>query len=71
VEVAFLSVIEDHIAGDPMNEKVRWVKLTRYQISDAMREKGVKVSRNVIRKFLKKHNLVKRKMQRKRSCGKS
>ena len=71
MEVAFLSVIEDHIAGDPMNEKVRWVKLTRYQISDAMREKGVKVSRNVIRKLLKKHNLVKRKMQRKRSCGKS
>lgn len=54
-----------------MNEKIRWVKLTRAQISEKMLKLGVKVSRNIVRKLMKKHKLVKRKMQRKKACGKS
>jgi hypothetical protein len=64
-------VIEDHIAGDPMNSKIRWLNLTRAQVSEKMSEKGIKVSRNIVRKLMKKHNLKKRKMQRKRATGKS
>lgn len=67
----FLSVIAEYIAGDPMNEKIRWVKLTRSEISEKMKELGIKVSRNIVKKLLKKHQFVKRKMQRKRSTGKS
>lgn len=52
-----------------MNEEIRWVKLTRHQISVAMKKLGVFVSRNVVRKLLKKHKFVKRKMQRKKSTG--
>jgi hypothetical protein len=67
----FLRVIAEYIAGDPMNDKIRWVKLTRAEISDKMKELGIKVSRNIVKKLLKKHKFVKRKMQRKRSTGKS
>ncbi len=70
METIFLSVIEEHIAGDPMNENIRWVKLTRAEISDLMKKEGVLVSRNIVRKLLKKHKLVKRKIQRNRACGK-
>ena len=67
----FLDVIAEHIAGDPMNPNIRWVKLTRAEISEKMRQLGVFVSRNVVRKLMRKNKLVKRKMQRKRSGGKS
>jgi hypothetical protein len=66
-----LQVIENHIAGDPMNEKIRWLKLTRAEVSEQMKEFGAKISRNIVRKLMKKHKLVKRKIQRKRSIGKS
>lgn len=71
VEEIFLKVIEDHIAGDPMNETIRWIKLSRAEVSEKMREHGIKISRNIVRKLMKKHKLVKRKMQRKKSIGKS
>ena len=64
-------MISDHIAGDPMNENIRWVKLTRAEISEQMKKLGVSVSRNIVRKLMNKHKLVKRKMQRKKSIGKS
>ena len=54
-----------------MNEKIRWIKLTRAEVSEKMREYGIKVSRNIVRKLMKKHKLVKRKMQRKKSIGQS
>lgn len=71
IDEVFLKVITDHIAGDPMNPNIRWVKLTRAEISMQMKQLGVSVSRNIIKKLMKKHRLVKRKMQRKRSIGKS
>jgi hypothetical protein len=71
IEAIFLRAIEGYIAGDPMNEKIRWLKLTRAEISEKMESFGINVSRNIVRKLMKKHNFVKRKMQRKRSIGKS
>lgn len=71
VEEIFLKVIQDHIAGDPMNSKIRWLNLTRAEVSEKMRGYGIKVSRNIVRKLMKKHNLKKRKMQRKRATGRS
>jgi hypothetical protein len=64
-------VIAEHIAGDPMNADIRWVKLSRSEISEKMASFDIKVSRKIIKKLLKKHKFVKRKMQRKRSIGKS
>jgi len=71
IEDVFIKVIDSHIAGDPMNEKIRWLNLTRAEVSEKMYEQGVKISRNIVRKLMKKHNLVKRKMQRKRPIGQS
>ena len=64
IDQVFLSVINEYIAGDPMDESVRWVKLTRGEISKKIAAFGIKVSRNIVRKLLKKHDFVKRKMQR-------
>jgi len=71
VEEVFLTVISEHIAGDPMNENIRWIKLTRAEVCEEMAKLGVSVSRNIVRKLMKKHKLVKRKIQRKKSLGKS
>jgi transposase len=71
IDEVFLIVISDHIAGDPMNEDIRWVKLTRAEIKNEMESYNIKISRNIVKKLLKKHKFVKRKMQRKRSIGKS
>lgn len=71
MDEVFLKVIEEHIAGDPMNADIRWVKLSRSEISEKMLSFDIKVSRKIIKKLLKKHKFVKRKMQRKRSIGKS
>ena len=54
-----------------MNENIRWIKLTRSEVREEMKSLGVSVSHNIVRKLMKKHKLVKRKMQRKKSLGKS
>ena len=64
-------MIAEHIAGDPMDAKIRWVKLSRSEISEKMASFEIKVSRKIVKILLKKHNFVKRKMQRKKSTGKS
>lgn len=64
-------MITNYVAGDPMNAKIRWVKLTRAQISQMLKVAGFAVSRNIVRKLLKKHNFVKRKLQRAISTGAS
>jgi hypothetical protein len=71
VEKIFLQVISEHIAGDPMNANIRWIKLTRAEVCFEMEKLGISISRNIVRKLMKDHKLVKRKMQRKKSLGKS
>ena len=69
IDKIFLSVISDHIAGDPMNAKIRWVKITVRQIAIGMKKKKALVGKDVVRKLLKKHDFVKRKIQRKQATG--
>jgi hypothetical protein len=57
----FLSVLKEHTAGDPMDEKVKWTNLTKADIAAELTKKGFKVSRNIVKKLLKKHDYVKRK----------
>lgn len=71
IDEVFLKVIAEHIAGDPMNDKIRWVKLSRSEIAEKMTSFDIIISRKIVKKLLKKHDFVKRKMQRKRSTGKS
>jgi Rhodopirellula transposase DDE domain len=57
----FLAVLKEHTAGDPMDEKVKWTNLTKADIAAELAKKGFKVSRNIVKKLLKKHDYVKRK----------
>lgn len=57
----FLKVIDDHIAGDPMDNKIRWTNLSHKKIASKMKEEGITISVTVVKKLLKKHNFVKRK----------
>ena len=60
----------DSVAGSPMDEKIKWVNLSRSDISERLKKKGIIAGRKVVKKLLKKHSFVKRKMQRKKSTGK-
>jgi hypothetical protein len=57
----FLSILKEHTAGDPMDEKVKWTNLTKADIAAELTKKGFKISRNIVKKLLKKHDYVKRK----------
>jgi len=68
IDKKFLLVLHHHTAGDPMDEKVRWTDLTLGEIVTALREDhGIRVSKWVVRRLLKKHNYRRRKAQKKRT----
>src|SRR5665647_366919 len=61
INEVFLILLKDHTAGDPMDERRKWTNLTCAKIGSLLAEKGFKVSRNLVRKLLKKNDYVKRK----------
>ena len=71
IDKIFLRIIDQHIAGDPMDENIKWVKISKSDICAQMKREGITVSVNIVRKLLKKYNFVKRKMQRKTKTGES
>jgi len=60
----FLEVLSEHTAGDPMKEDVKWTNLTKKEIINKMAKRGITVSKNIVRKLLKKNKFVKRKVQK-------
>ena len=72
IDEQFLSVLREHTAGDPMNEKIRWTNLRAWEIVEALKnEYGIEVSRNVVRQLLKRHGYCLRKAQKRQSMKKS
>ena len=71
IDEVFLKVIDDYIAGDPMDEKIRWTNLSRKQIAEKMQEQGIRISVTVVKKLLKRHGLTKRKALKIKSIGTS
>jgi transposase len=69
INEVFLLLIKEHTAGNPMDETQKWTNLTRANISDLLAEKGVNVSRNIVRKLLKKNGYVKRKPLKNKAGG--
>lgn len=65
----FLSLLKEHTAGDPMEEKVKWTNLSCAQIGSLLATKGFKVSRNIVKKLLKINGYVKRKALKKKAAG--
>ena len=71
IDEVFLEILKEHTAGDPMDEKVKWTNLSVKEIGKRLKERGIKVSRNIVRKLLKKHDYRKRKALKKKACGHS
>lgn len=59
IDEAFLEIIEDSTAGSPMDETIKWTNLSREEISKRLADKGFKVSVDVVRQLLEKHNFRK------------
>lgn len=67
IDEAFLDVVENHMAGDPMQEGVLWTNLSRQKIAERLQESHeIQVSETVVTQLLKKHNFTRRKAQKKR-----
>jgi len=65
LEEAFVDVIADNMAGDPMDEQGRWTNLSRAQIKDRLaKQHQIQVSETVIKRWLNKHNFRRRKAQK-------
>ncbi|SJM92815.1 transposase [Crenothrix polyspora] len=69
IDEVFLLILKEHTAGNPMDEKVKWTNLTKANIAELLVKEGLKVSRNIIVKLLKKHGYVKRKPLKKKAGG--
>src|SRR5262249_38824841 len=65
----FLRVLQDHTAGDPMRQDVKWTDLTQGQIADRLAEAGTAVSTTVVKQLLRRHRYVKRKARRPKAMG--
>jgi len=60
----FLEVLSNHTAGNPMKDNVKWTNLSKAEIITKMAKRGIKISKNIVRKLLKKNKFVKRKLQK-------
>ncbi len=57
INSVFLDIIKNHTAGDPMKVGVKWTNLSKEQIVEKMSERGISVSKNIVKKLLKKTNM--------------
>jgi len=71
IDEVFLKVIDDYIAGDPMNGKIRWTNLSHKKIAVKMKDAGINISVTVVKKLLKKHKFTKRKALKNKAIGSS
>jgi hypothetical protein len=67
---AFLQVLQDHTAGSPMNQAIKWTNLTHHQIQDHLaHDHGIEISTTVVKRLLKAHGFVRRKAQKRTRTG--
>jgi hypothetical protein len=67
IDEAFLDVVQDHTAGDPMQAEVLWTNLTHAEISQRLADRhSLQVSETVVRQLLEKDHFKRRKAQKKR-----
>lgn len=67
---AFLQVLQDHTAGSPMNQAVKWTNLTHHQIKEHLaHDHGIEISTTVVKRLLKQHGFVRRKAQKRTRTG--
>lgn len=60
IDETFLKIIEEHTAGSPMDETIKWTNLSRQSIALKLKDKGFSVSVTVVDKLLTKHQFCRR-----------
>jgi len=71
LDQAFLRVVQEHTAGDPMQAEIKWTYLSQAQIVEGLKQQGIEISMPIVRQLLDKHNYVKRKAQKQMAIGKT
>lgn len=71
LDEAFLRVLEQHTAGSPMDETLKWTNLKRHEIVTLLKDEGIEVSVTVVDQLLEKHNFRKRKAVKTLATGES
>jgi hypothetical protein len=71
IEAAFLRVVEQHTAGSPMNEELKWTNLTREQLAQGLAAAGFEVSVTVVDQLLEKHHFRRRQAFKTTAIGRS
>lgn len=71
IDEIFLSVLQNHTAGSPVDENIIWTDLTQEEISKRMSKKGIDISVDTVKQLLEKHNYRKRKALKKIAIGKT
>jgi transposase len=67
---AFLQVLQNHTAGSPMNQAIKWTNLTHHQIKEHLaHDDGIEISTTVVKRLLKAHGFVRRKAQKRTRTG--
>ena len=70
LDEAFLRVVENHTAGSPMDESIKWTHLTRQQIADRLAsEENIGISVTVVDQLLKKHQFRRRQALKRKATG--
>jgi hypothetical protein len=69
LDQAFLRVVQEHTAGDPMQAEIKWTYLNQAQIVKGLKQQGIEISMPIVRQLLDKHNNVKRKAQKQLATG--
>jgi hypothetical protein len=65
----FWQVLQNHIAGDPMLENVKWTNLSRRTIARLVTELGTPVTRGTVGLWLRANGFRRRQTQKKRTMG--
>ncbi len=71
LDQVFLRVLQQHTAGSPMNERVKWTNLKRHQIAKLLKCEGIEVSVTVVDQLLGKHHYRQRKAVKTLATGKN
>lgn len=69
LDEAFLKVLNEHTAGSPMDEQIKWTNLNRPQIAKLLKAEGVDVSVTVVDQLLKKHKYRRRRARKELATG--
>ena len=69
IDEAFLSILQDHTAGSPTDQELKWTNLSRKEIQENLLKAGFDVSRRIVKQLLHKHKFVRRKLLKKSPPG--